>query len=166
MNWRIEANDVLSRVDGLSPWIFTGCLYLVRWIVVVPIGYAVCQLGGSNNAATFTGSPMSLLLGFIFLAPLSETLIECAVPYWLMSKAGRNRLGERPWAFVVVSALLMALLHVGAWPSAILPSLVTGSFLAYTYGHFATSGTGWAILHTCVFHAGINMVGWLLLVAF
>jgi hypothetical protein len=60
----------------------------------------------------------------------------------------------------VVSALLVALMHLGAWPAAFLPSFITGGFLAYTYGHLAPNGFGTALLHTCAFHAAIKMVGW------
>ena len=158
-----RADRVLDRLDALPPWGFTGSLYLVRWGIVVPIGYALGLLGAPGSRAAFDGSPMVLLFGFIFLAPLLETLVECVVPYWLMLKMGATEVSKRAWGFVAVSALIMALLHMGAWPSAILPSLVTGGFLAYTYSHFAVSGTGTALLHTWVFHAGINLVGWLLI---
>ena len=90
-----------------------------------------------------------------------ETLLECAAPYWLMRKARAIPVGKRPWGFVAISALVMAMMHLGAWPTAILPSLVTGSFLAYTYGHFAPRGFGLAVLHTWAFHAAINAIGWI-----
>lgn len=158
-------NTFLNRLDGLPPWTFTGCLYLARWFIVLPIAYALGQLGVAKGTATFEGSALVLLFGFLLLAPLLETLLECVVPYWAMMKVRWSVPGTRPWAFVVVSALIMALLHVGAWPAAIVPSVVTGSFLAYTYGHFAAHGVGAAILHTCAFHAAINAVGWLLIFA-
>ena len=166
MNTRLETHSLLNRLDGLSPWAFTGSLYLARWVIIVPIGYALGQLGVSDSKPAFDGSALVLLFGFIFLGPLLETVLECAVPYWLMLKVRKIRAGRRPWGFVVVSATIMALLHIGAWPSAILPSLVTGGFLAYTYGHFAVRGAGPAILHTWVFHAAINIVGWLLIFVF
>lgn len=156
-------NGVLDRLDGLSPWAFTASLYLVRWTIVVPIAYAIGSMGVPNSGARLDASPIVLLFGFILLAPLLETLVECAVPYWLMRKMRATRASKRAWGFVAVSALIMALLHMGAWPSAILPSLVTGSFLAYTYNHFVTCGTATALLHTCVFHAAINLVGWVLM---
>ncbi len=159
-------NRILDRLDGLSPWAFTGSLYLVRWVIVLPIGYALGLSGAAGSRAAFDGSPIVLLFGFILLAPLLETLVECAVPYWLMRKMRATGVGKRAWGFVAASALIMALLHMGAWPSAILPSVVTGSFLAYTYSHFVACGTGTALLHTCVFHAAINLVGWLLIFAF
>ena len=71
-----------------------------------------------------------LLFVFVFLAPLLETLLQCVVPYWLMLKVQGTIVGRHPWGFVAVSALILALLHLAAWPSAILLSLVTGSFLA------------------------------------
>ena len=165
MKARLGANSILNRLDGLSPWAFTGSLYLARWVIVIPLGYALGQFGVSHSRITFDGSAMVLLFGFIFLAPLFETLLECAFPYWLVLKVRGTVVRKRPWGFVAVSAMIMALLHMGAWPSAILPSLVTGSFLAYTYSHFAVCGAGPAILHTCVFHAAINIIGWLLIFA-
>jgi hypothetical protein len=44
-----------------------------------------------------------------------------------------------------------------------LPSLVTGGFLGYTYAHFAPAGFTQAFLHTSAFHAGINLVGFILI---
>lgn len=165
MNAPVTIKNCVNRLDSFSPWAFTGSMYAIRWAMILPIGYALGTLGVSGGKAVFEGSPFVLLFGFIFLAPAMETLLECAMPYWLLSRAGRIRKDKRPWLFVVVSATLMTLLHISAWPSAIIPSLITGSFLAYTYGHFVPVGLGQAWLHTWVFHAGINIVGWSLLMA-
>jgi hypothetical protein len=154
----------LDRLDRLSPWAFTGSLYLIRWAVIIPISWVSRLFGGAGGNVTASASDIVLLAGWIFVSPLLETLIECALPYWLMRKARAVPAGKRPWGFVAVSAVIMALLHMGAWPVAILPSLVTGGFLAYTYGHFAVRGFGPAVLHTSVFHAAINIVGWVLVV--
>ena len=154
---------LLDRLDRLSPWAFTGTLYVVRWLVIVPLAFVLAQ--GSPNKLTFDAPLITLLFGFIVAAPLLETLVECAAPYWIMRKAGAIPVGKRPWVFVAVAAVMMTLLHVGAWPLAIIPSLVTGGFLGYTYGHFAPAGFGPALVHTSVFHAGINLVGWVLVAA-
>jgi hypothetical protein len=166
MNAWLKTNGILGRLDGLSPWAFTVTLYLARWVIIIPIGYVLRQLGASDGKMTFDASAIVFFVGAVILSPLAETALECVVPYWLMLKVGGISVGKRPWWFVAVSAMIMALLHLGAWPSAILPSLVTGSFLAYTYGHFVVRGWRPAALHTCVFHAGINIVGWVLLVIF
>jgi len=166
MKARFETNSILNRVDDLSPWAFTGSLYLARWVIIVPMGYALEQSGISNSKITFDASATALLFSFVFLDPPFETLLECVAPYWLMTKVRGIAVGKRHWGFVAVSAMITALLHMGAWPSAILPSLVTGSFLAYTYSHFAVCGARPAILHTCVFHAAINIVGWFLIFVF
>jgi hypothetical protein len=166
MNARLEINNNLDRLDRLSPWAFTGSLYLARWVIILPLGYALRLLGGSNGNIASNASPILLFFGWIILSPLLETVIECAIPYWLMLKARGMPAGKRPWGFVAVSAAVMALLHLDAWPSAILPSLVTGVFLAYTYGRFAVRGPRSAVLHTCLFHAAINIVGWLMVVVF
>ena len=166
MNAQLATNNALDRLDRLSPWAFTGSLYLVRWAVVLPVSWVSQQLGGNNGNVRANAPILVLLFGWIFLSPLLETVIECAIPYWLMRKARGVPERKRPWRFVAVSAGIMALLHLGGWPVAILPSLVTGSFLAYTYGHFAVRGLRPAILHTCLFHAAINVVGLVLAVAF
>jgi hypothetical protein len=160
-----EPNSFLDRLDGLSPWAFTGVLYWARWVVVLPISYALGQMGASDKTS-FDGTASVLFFGFIFLGPVIETVTECVIPYWLMRKMSGIAAGRRAWGFVAVSAGIMTLLHVGAWPAAILPSLVTGGFLAYVYAHFAVSRVGMAMLHTWAFHAAINIVGWSLLFVF
>lgn len=164
MNARLAMNNTLDRVDRLSPWAFTGSLYLARWVIIFPISCVLRLFGGTSGNIMDNTSAFALFFGWIFLSPLLETVIECALPYWLMRKARGMPAGRRPWGFVAVSAVIMALLHVGAWPTAILPALVTGGFLAYTYGHFAVCGPGPAVLHTSLFHAAINIVGWVLVV--
>jgi hypothetical protein len=56
----------------------------------------------------------------------------------------------------------MALFH--PMLPAILPSLITGAFLAYCYAHFAEKGVGQAILATIGFHGAINIVGWTMII--
>jgi hypothetical protein len=157
-------NNILDRLDRLSPWAFTGSLYLARWAVIIPISWASRLFGGTSGNVTANASAGVLLFGWIFLSPLLETVIECAIPYWLMRKARKVSAVNRPWGFVAVSAVIMALLHMAGWPVAILPALATGGFLAYTYGHFAVHGLGSAVLHTSLFHAAINIVGWVLVI--
>ena len=53
----------------------------------------------------------------------------------------------------------MVLLHP-LTPVVITFAFVTGSFLAYVYAHFAPQSRFKAFLHTAVFHAAINVVGW------
>ena len=148
--------STLDRVDRLPPWKFTAALYVTRWIIVLPVAFLAGLLFPSKSAGQFHGIT---LLGALIIAPILETLVECLVPYWAMKKFGFIPSNRRPWAFIIVSALLMVLLHAGAWPAAILPSFVTGAFLAYVYGHFAPASVRNAFLHTAVFHAAINLVG-------
>ena len=82
-----------------------------------------------------------------------------------MRKLTFVRHDRRPWGFVIIAAVMMTLLHAGAWPAAIIPSFVKGAFLGYTYGHFAPSGFRQAFLHTSIFHACINLVGCILIAA-
>ncbi len=161
----LELNRLLDRLDRLTPWAFTGSLYGLRWVVVLPVTWAVDLFDPTGGRASFEGPAIGLLLGFLFLAPILETLAECLAPYWIMRKMGRIPSVQRPWGFVAVSAGLMALWHVDYWPAAFLPSTITGAFLAYTFAHFAPGSPGKAFLHTWVFHAGINLVGWLLIVS-
>jgi hypothetical protein len=77
-------------------------------------------MAASNGGARFDGPPIVLLFGFIVLAPLLETLDECVVPYWLLMMIRPSRASTRARGLVAVSGLIMALLHLGAWPSAIL----------------------------------------------
>ena len=164
MNTRLDMGKVLDRLDRLSPWAFTGILYILRWMVIIPLAFVLTLFTTSSQAVEFQGAPLGLFIGFIFLAPLGETLIECALPYWVMLKFNKIPLGKRPWLFVAISAGIMALLHIEAWPLALPPSLMTGAFLAYTYAHFAPRGFGRALLHTSLFHAAINIIGWFLIV--
>jgi hypothetical protein len=165
MNAGFEIHRILDRLDDLSPWVFTGSLYLARWIIVVPVGFVLGYLRVPSSNMAFDASAFVLLFGFIVLAPLLETVLHCVVPYWLMTKMPAIPVGKRAWGFVAVSAMVMALLHIAAGPAAFLPSLITGGFLAYTYGHFMVHHARLAILHTWAFHAGINIVGWALIVA-
>lgn len=153
---------ILDRLDALSPSVFTGVLYAVRWLVVLP-WIIISWLSGSGGEAESPALRFNLVIGVV-LDPLLETLIECAIPYWLMRKVFPNSLNQRPWKFVALSAIVMTVMHIGAWPAAIFPAFITGSFLAYTYGHFALNRQSTALLHTWAFHSGINIVGWLLMV--
>lgn len=166
MNTPHKTEGILDRLDLLSPWSFTGILYIVRWIVIIPLICIYSLLSASPQAVKFNASAVMLFIGFIFISPFCETLIECTLPYWLMKISNKIPHGKRPWAFVYISAAIMALLHFDAWPLAIVPSLITGTFLAYVYGHFAPRGFGQALLHTAVYHAAINIIGWFMIVAY
>jgi len=157
MNTRPKA---LDRLDGMPPWGFTGMLYCVRWLIVIPTAFIVGHLFPTREAALQDADVN--ILGGILIAPVLETLLECAVPYWMMRKLGCIPPNRRAWGFIIVSGILMMLLHAGAWPAAILPSFVTGGFLGYTYAHFAPVGFAQAFIHTSVFHASINIVGCIL----
>lgn len=152
---------LLDRLDGMPPWRFTGTLYCIRWLVVLPLALALEQVSRTKSAGSqaINVNP----IGGLILAPVLETLLECAIPYWIMRRMGWIPVNRRAWGFVAASAALMALVHSYAWPAALLPSLVTGGFLAYTYAHFASVGFRQAFLHTSVFHACINLVGCILL---
>lgn len=115
------------------------------------------KLSGTN--------PVLLFNMIVIISPLLETLFECSLPFFVLSLLYRKKgkLPARPWLFVIISALLMVLLH--PMPAAVVPSFVTGFFLAYCYGHFASRGFGYAVMYTTAFHAAINIVGWTMIVS-
>lgn len=148
---------LLERVDQLPPWQFTATLWVTRWPIVLPAAWLSSVLFPSSSSDVQLNGVTAF--GALVIAPVLETAIECALPYWAMNKLGAIKSSQRPWGFIAVSAALMALLHLAAWPAAILPSLITGAFLAYVYAHFAPTNLRQAFLHTVIFHAAINVVG-------
>lgn len=159
---------MLSRVSHFLEWLetrpdwqFTGTLYLVRWAIVLPLGWMLSPFITNAGTYQFEGDVWGYLFPFLVVAPTLETLIECSLPHWIMYRVLKvNR--RSSWRFVFVSAMLMVVLHP-LQPIVILMAFITGSFLAYVYFHFAKESHLRAFLHTAVFHAGINLVGWMLL---
>jgi len=150
-------------LHALPAWKFSGALYLLRWAVILPLSYILSRTVSVPPEAVFQfeGNPWYYLIPFLFVAPLLETLLECSLPHWIMY--GLLKLQKKsPWPFVVVSALVMVSAHPLVIPTVVF-AFVTGAFLAYVYHRFATESRGKAILHTAVFHAGINIVGWSML---
>jgi hypothetical protein len=166
-----SVGKLLDWIDATPPWQFVAILYGARWIALAPtmvIAHFVFTRS-QNSAASMPeewthGSPVGLFLGLVVIPPLLETLVECSLPYWIISRVRNYRVNrpKRCWGFVVVSACVMAVLH--PMPAALLPALITGAFLAYCYSHFAPTGISKAILATTVFHGAINMVGWTIIV--
>ena len=156
----------LDWLDGRPSWLFVCVLYLARWVLLAPYLVAAeylfsnAEASGAQMSKLSEISPIVLFAMIVILSPLVETLLECSLPYFVLSflRRKRGKLPARPWLFVMISALVMASMHPVL--SAVVPSLVTGAFLAYCYGHFAVRGTGRAIVFTTIFHAGINIVGW------
>jgi hypothetical protein len=156
-----SASRFFEWLGKVPDWRFTGTLYLLRWAIVVPLGWMLSPFITDADTFQFEGNVWTYLLPFLIVAPTLETLIECSLPHWIMYRLLKiNR--QSPWPFVFVSAALMVVLH--PWqPIVILMASITGSFLAYVYFHFAALSGFKAFLHTAVFHAGINLVGWTLL---
>ena len=126
-------------------------------------GAVLSPLSTAADSFQADGDPWRYLLPFLVVAPTLETLIECGLPYWVMRRWLKVPT-HSPWPFVSVSALVMVVLHP-LTPVVIVMAFITGSFLAYVYAHFAPSSHAKAFLHTAVFHAGINLVGWTMLMA-
>jgi len=161
----------LDWLDARSPWQFVAVLYVARWAVLAPVMVLsqVVFTQAQQSAATIPenwseGTPVGLFVGLVLGPPLLETVLECTLPYWIISRVRdyRTNKPKRCWGFVAVSACVMAALH--PMLAALLPALITGGFLAYCYAHFAPTGTGKAILATTLFHGAINMVGWTMIV--
>ena len=149
---------------------FVGIIYIVRWCLIVPYMIASkflftdAQISEASLSKLQEMNPIKLFAGIVVIYPLLETLLECSLPFFLISVIHRKKgkLPARPWLFIIISALLMVLLH--PMLAAILPSLITGFFLAYCYAHFANRNFGSALLYTSAFHAAINIVGWSMIV--
>jgi len=168
---KTSASRLLDWIDGRPPWQFVAILYGARWVALAPIMalshfvFAESQKSAASTPEEWSqGSAVGLFLGLVLIPPLLETLVECSLPYWIISSVRdyRTNRPKRCWGFVAVSACVMAVLH--PMLAALLPALITGAFLAYCYAHFAPSGIWKAILATTVFHGAINMVGWTMLV--
>jgi hypothetical protein len=153
-----RASSFGGWLNALPDWQFTATLYLLRWAVILPLAIILSPFSSPTDEFEAHGSPLSYLIPFLVAAPVIETLIECSVPYLVMH--GVLRLPRRsPWPFVLVSAVLMVVLHP-ITPNVVVFAFVTGGFLAYVYAHFAAQSQLKAILHTAVYHAAINLVGW------
>ena len=139
---------------------------MVRWAVILPLNLIVAEITprASRDAAptNLSGNLLWLLLILVLAAPLIETLIECSLPYLALSKIARPM---PRGLFLVVSAAVMALLHLVSW-LAVINAFITGAFIAYVfwYAH-RQGGHGSAILHATAFHGAINLVGWAMLLA-
>ncbi len=167
MNSRISR--ALDWLDSRKSWQFVVILYTARWVVLAPIMLFehFCFLGDQQSAAQMSELSkvnLAVLLVFmVIMSPLLETLLECTLPYFIVSRVRNYRQSrpKRPWGFVVVSACVMALLH--PMLAALAPSFITGAFLAYCYSHFAQRRAWQAILAATVFHGAINIVGWVMM---
>lgn len=158
--------DWLDQKAGMQ---FLIILFVIRWVVIIPI--VVIQMFAYSNANNMTASisnvpninPFGLFVLIVVVTPFIETLVECSLPYFVMSRLSRTKImPPRPWGFIIVSAILMCLFH--RMLAVIIPSFITGVFLAYCYNHFAHENKGKAILVTTAFHGAINIVGWSMVV--
>jgi hypothetical protein len=154
--------DWLDRQNGV---VFFIVLWLVRWPLVLPVAglqQLLAQALGGTSEVEFDGNQYALVMiffSFVIFAPVIETLVECTLPYAIMMRGGRPR-PPRPWRFILVSALVMAVLHL---PYAFPAGFVTGAFIAYCYGHFAPQGQPKAFFVAAAYHAAINITGFAML---
>lgn len=153
--------DWLDRQNVL---VFFMVLWFIRWPIVLPVAslqeFLARALGGTSEMDyNIPKAPLVLFFFIVIFAPLVETLIECTIPYVIMMW-GEHPRPPRPWKFIVVSALVMAVLHL---PYAFPAGFVTGGFIAYCYGHFAPKGQPGAFLAASGYHAAINVTGFTML---
>lgn len=148
--------DWLDRQHGPVFW---AVLYLARWPVIVPLGQLQGLLASFFLSNAEMAVPLRPHIGMMVFPPILETLIECTLPYWVLSRMRRIGAG-RPWGFILISGGIMALLH---WPFALPCGFVTGVFLAYCYAHFAPRSLWLAFGATALYHAAFNAVGFVLL---
>jgi hypothetical protein len=155
----------LDWLDRQNDVVFFVVLYFVRWPVVLSLSALqsifVRALVGDKAMESFL--PSNALVAFLVMVvayPIIETPLECSLPYWFLKKLDKIN-APRPWLFIFVSAALMGFLHCG------LPlSLVTGLFLGYCYAHYAGKSQGLALGCTVLFHAAINLTGWVMMFVF
>lgn len=163
---QFRLSKCLNWLDSRHPWQFLGILYLARWVFIVPymIGarflFTDVQIRAADASELSKINPALLFSMIVIISPLLETLLECSLPYFILSywQRRKGKLFARPWLFIIISALIMVLLH--PMPAAVIPSFVTGIFLAYGYAHFASHGFRYSLLYTTAFHTAINIVGW------
>ena len=115
-----SAGKLLAWIDERSPWQFVAILYGARWAALAPImalSHFVSTQSQTSAASIpkqwSEGSPCGLFLGLVVIPPPLETLVECALPYWVISRV-RDCQTNRPnrcWGFVAVSARVLAVLH-------------------------------------------------------
>ncbi len=168
---KTSVGNLLDWIDDRHPWQFLTILYAARWVALAPIMalshfvFTQSQKSAASMPEKWSeGSPLGLFVGLVVIPPLLETLMECSLPYWVISRIRDYRVKrpKRCWGFVALSACAMAVLH--PMVAALLPALITGAFLAYCYAHFAPASIWRAILATTIFHGAINIVGWTMLV--
>jgi hypothetical protein len=148
----------LDWVDRRNDWQFLLIVYMTRWLVLSPILVLYLINPGlfpADGGVARGHIAVSDLAPILIVAPLFETLVECTLPYALLRKWVQSY--RRPWLFIALSGIVMMALH--PYVSALLPSFITGCFLAYSYTHFVGRSNGIAYLFTALFHAGINLVG-------
>jgi hypothetical protein len=152
----------LARINRLPGWQFTLALYLLRWAIILPLGFLLQPFSTSADNIHLPNADLkAFFITGVLLDPLIETIVECSLVYFVLHSVLRvPTYRTRP--FVFCSAMAMVLLHP-LTPIVFLFAFITGSFLAYAYAHFAPINHIRAIKHTTAFHAGINLVGWVLM---
>ncbi len=111
-------SNLLDWLDRRNDWQFVAILYVVRWVVLLPLGWLVQRIltpaqisGGSISPGGM--NPLSFFLVAVVIDPPFETVVECTLPYLAISwvRDYRRMRPKRPWGFVVISACAMTALH-------------------------------------------------------
>lgn len=152
--------SLLDRFDAL-PWhVFLLALFTIRWPLVI-LGSIIAHRIFAPPAMGDPFLDMDPILFFllaVLISPLIETLIECTLPYVVMRKLLGERFSVvRPWAFMIVSALIMVAVHPIA--VAIIPAFITGFIYAYGYARFARESALLAFILITMLHSFSNLAG-------
>ena len=153
----------LDWLDKQNDAIFLAVLYLVRLPIIWPVGLvqeaiAKTFLSGTQPRWSPPSNPLAGFMALIIWAPLTETVVECTIPYSIMRALDKIR-SDRPWNFILIAGAVMAVGHI---PIGIPAGFVTGMFLGYCYAHFAVRSQWVAFAYASLYHAAINIVGWIM----
>jgi hypothetical protein len=147
-------------VTNLNPrwdWVLTGELWVGRWLIILPLNWLAPEKGQPVGVEAFTNINLfSLFVLLVIAAPIIETLLECSLPYWILSRFMRPVFAP---IFIIISAVMMAALHLVS-PMAVVNALITEAFIAGVYALAARRGQLDAFVHATTFHSAINLVGW------
>jgi hypothetical protein len=155
----------LDWLDRQNDAVFLFVLYVARWPVVLPVMLvqhllAKAGLGGDVPELPLPRNPAAGLAALLVWAPIIETAIECTAPYSIMRALKKIRT-NRPWNFVVISGAVMGIGHMHFGPFSLLAGFITGMFLGYCYAHFAARSQAVGFACASLYHAAINIVGWI-----
>jgi hypothetical protein len=125
----------------------------------LPLNWLASEKGQPVGVEAATNINLfSLFVLLVIAAPIFETLFECSLPFWILSRFMRPVFAP---IFIIISAVMMAALHLVS-PMAVINALITGAFIAGAYALASRRGQLDAFVHATAFHGAINLVGWVI----